>query len=107
MAKPNTNPPRRNYFAYFRMKSNASLLVASLALSIISTGAESLTPQRNTQTSNLENTKAILKPALISLLRVLPDKVQRKRTRGILGTEHHFGDDCDVRPVLDEFECRR
>ena len=58
MAKPNTNRRCKAYFAYFRIKSNASVLAASLALSIISTGAESLTSQRNTQTSNLDNSKA-------------------------------------------------
>ena len=90
MAKPNANPRCQAYFAYFRMKSNASVLVASFALSIIFNGTESLTPQKDTQTSNLDNSKAGLKPALSSLLRVLPNKVQRKRTRGVLRTEHHL-----------------
>jgi hypothetical protein len=90
MAKPDTNPRCQAYFAYFRIKSNASVLVASFALSIISTGAEAITPQKDTEPSNLECTKAILKPTLPSLLRVLPNKVQRQRARGILGTEHHL-----------------
>jgi len=34
MAKPDTNPRCQAYFAYLRIKSNASVLVASLALSI-------------------------------------------------------------------------